>query len=768
MFPSEPLPEKPGAALVAAALLAMLFLAWLAVRPAAMPRPLGGDTAATEFAAARALPALRFLAQAPRPIASASNARARQYIVERLQSLELDPQVQSASAQTARVSFAGGYHVSMGVAQNIVVRIAGSAPRHASRPALLVASHYDSAPDRVGAADACSSVAAMLETLRALQHGAPLANDVIFLFADGEKSGSLGARAFAERHPWARDVGLVLQFDAAGNSGPLLLTGARGGDGKLVAGWIEAAPLAAGTSALALLASDAPALPGGAPLDRVGPAGMRFANIEGSSGASGAFDAATLVAPATLQHAGETMLALTRHFGNLPLAGIGSANQVHFELPLVGQVHYAVDHVWAVTRLACFMLLLACCMAVKHAGLELRLLGAGAMAFALLALALALGASIMWKGFPGLHQGYDPIAGGAGARDRWYLLAYVSLGVALFIELQRLLHKAIGVPAATLGALLALVLALVLASWSMPAATYLLAWPMIGALLAHGLLQAPRVAALPHAARTAILVAGMAPAILLFAPVLQLVSTLFTAERSAMLMLALTAMLGLGSTLLAALRRRFVAPLLLVACAGAVIAAAHTPQYSVATAAPNRMIYLNDAYSWKAWWVMPAEPLDAWARPFFGGAGSPRELREIYGMTRAEQWVARAPRGTVAFPEIVVFKDDDDGARRKIAFTMRSQNSAPAIELRIDGAATLRARLDGKVLSDRSADRWSMSLYGTGASAHRFEFELAPGSIARVYIEERIPGLPGGAGGPRPAHTPLTAMTVSSDMLVFR
>ena len=35
------------------------------------------------------------------------------------------------------------------------------------------------------------------ETLRALQHGAPLANDVIFLFADGDKSGALGARAFA-------------------------------------------------------------------------------------------------------------------------------------------------------------------------------------------------------------------------------------------------------------------------------------------------------------------------------------------------------------------------------------------------------------------------------------------------------------------------------------------------------------------------------------------------------------------------------------------
>lgn len=768
MLPFQPLLEKSGAAAVGAALLAMALLAWLALPAVQAPQPLGGATDATAFAASRALPALRFLAQAPRPIASDSNARARQYIVERLQSLELEPQVQSASAQKASTGAAGEYHVSLGVAHNILVRKAGNAPGHARRPALLVASYYDSAPDQLGAAGASSSVAAMLETLRALEHGAPLANDVIFLFADGEKAGALGARAFAEQHPWARDVGLVLQFDAAGNSGPLLLTGSRGGNGKLVTGWIEAAPLASGTSALALLARDAPALLKGGPLDRVGPAAMRFANIEGSSGSSGAFDAPGRVAQGTLQHTGDTMLALTRHFGNLPLAAIGSADQVYFNLPLVGQVHYTVDHVWAVTRLVCFMLFLACCMAVKHMDMELRMLGAGAIAFVLLALALAATAIALWNGLPGLHQGYAPLASGAGARDRWYLLAYVALGAALFIELQRLLHKTIGTAATTLGALLVLVLVLVLGSWAMPGATYLLAWPMMSTLLAYGLLQVPRVAALPNAARTGILVAGMAPAIVLFAPMLQLVSTLFTAERSAMLMLVLSAMLGLGTTLLASIRRRFVAPLLMLVCAGAVATATHTRQYDAEMAAPNRMSYVNDAHSWKAWWVMPAEPLDAWARPFFANTGGPRELREIYGAGSAEQWVARAPRTKVALPDIAVLADDDNGARRRIAFTMRSQNKAPTIALRVEGAATLAARLDGKVISAGSASRWSMSLHGTGASAHKVELDLAPGSSARVYIEERIPGLPDGAGGARPRHTPLSAMTVASDMLVFR
>ncbi|MES2015304.1 MAG: M28 family peptidase [Pseudomonadota bacterium] len=768
MFPYQPLLEKSSAAVALAAVLLIASLSWLALRPLQPPAPLGGDTPAAEFAASRALPVFRFLAQAPRPIASASNARTRQYIVERLQSLELEPQVHSASAQSASVGFLADARVHAGVVHNIVVRKSGSAPGHARRPALLLATHYDSAPDQIGAADAGALVAAMLETLRALQHGAPLANDVIFLFTDGEKSGALGARAFAEQHPWARDVGLVLQFDAAGNTGALLLTGARGGNGQLVDGWIAKAPLAAGSSALALLARQAPALAGG-PLDQVGPAGMRFANIEGSTGYRASFDVAAQVAPATLQHAGETMLALTRHFGNRPLADIASADQVYFTLPLVGQVHYTVKHVWALTRLVCLMFLLACCLAVKHMDMTGRALLTGAMAFLLLAFALALAALSLWKGLPGLHAGYNPIASGAGARDHWYVLAYVTLGVALFIELQRLLHKAIGSPATTLGALLVLVAALVAASWAAPGASYLLAWPLIATLLAYGLLHAPAVAALPHALRVALLVAGMTPAVLLVAPLLQQVATLFTAERSALLMLLLAAMLGMGSTLLAATRRRFVAPLLLLACVGAVVTAQGTRQYDADMARPNRMTYLNDATSWKAWWVMPAEPLDAWSRPFFAEAKlGPRELREVVGMTRAEQWVARAPARKVAYPDIVVLKDDTGGGRRQVVFTLRSQNDAPTIDVRVEGADTLAARLDGKLLTERLARTWKLSLHGTGSAIHTVELDLSPDTIARVYVEERIPGLPGGLGGARPAHTPLTEMTVSSDMLVFR
>ncbi len=119
---------------------------------------------------------------------------------------------------------------------------------------------------------------------------------------------------------------------------------------------------------------------------------------------------------------------------------------------------------------------------------------AGAMGFVMLVLALASIAITLWNGWPGLQESYDPRA--AGTRDRWFLLAYVALGSALFIELQRQMHKALGTPAVTLGTLAVLLAALLAASWLLPAASYLLAWPLMAALAVYCLLQLPGAAGL--------------------------------------------------------------------------------------------------------------------------------------------------------------------------------------------------------------------------------------------------------------------------------
>ena len=112
----------------------------------------------------------------------------------------------------------------------------------------MLAAHYDSVPTGPGATDNGSGVATALETLRALKAAPPLRNDVIFLFTDGEERGLLGARAFVEQHPWAGDVGVVLNLDTRGNTGPALMLKTNDEGGWVIEEFAKATPYPMTTS----------------------------------------------------------------------------------------------------------------------------------------------------------------------------------------------------------------------------------------------------------------------------------------------------------------------------------------------------------------------------------------------------------------------------------------------------------------------------------------------------------------------------------------
>jgi hypothetical protein len=72
----------------------------------------------------------------------------------------------------------------------------------------------------LAASDDKSSVAAMLETARAIASGEPLSNDIVMIFTDGEEAGLLGASSFVAEHPGGAQGGVVLNWEATGNAGP--------------------------------------------------------------------------------------------------------------------------------------------------------------------------------------------------------------------------------------------------------------------------------------------------------------------------------------------------------------------------------------------------------------------------------------------------------------------------------------------------------------------------------------------------------------------
>lgn len=219
---------------ILSSLLALVFAACLALLSiwSLSPPAIVGNVPASEFSAARALDYLKAIAVKPHPIGSPAHAEARDYIFGELVKMGLQPQIQTTTAvqKSPAVRTRRGSAHRAATVENIVAKLEGTA----STRAVLLVAHYDAVPSSVGASDDGAAIASLLETLRALKASAPLKNDVIFLATDGEEVGLLGAIAFVEQHPWAKHVGVVLNFEARGNHGPSMMFQTSDNNGWLI------------------------------------------------------------------------------------------------------------------------------------------------------------------------------------------------------------------------------------------------------------------------------------------------------------------------------------------------------------------------------------------------------------------------------------------------------------------------------------------------------------------------------------------------------
>src|SRR5690606_41391802 len=163
----------------------------------------------TEFSTMRAFEHVRKMASEPHFVGSSAHSRTRNYIVNELQSLGIEVQTQEGYV----LDKAGV----LSLARNILARIPGSG----RGKSLVLMSHYDSAGhSSPGASDAASGVATILEGVRALlAKGEDNENDIIVLITDAEEIGLLGARLFVQKHPWAQNAGVSLNFESRGSGG---------------------------------------------------------------------------------------------------------------------------------------------------------------------------------------------------------------------------------------------------------------------------------------------------------------------------------------------------------------------------------------------------------------------------------------------------------------------------------------------------------------------------------------------------------------------
>lgn len=362
------------------ALLALVMgLVALGARlPAVIPRSAPADV----FSAERAMDDVRGLTASglPHPIGSADHARARAYVEERLRALGLEPTVQRATACTEK-----GFCAEI---ENVVARLAGEQ----AGPALMLAAHYDSVPKGPGAADDGAGVATLLEVARALRAGPPPRYPVVLLFDDGEEKGLLGARAFVDAHPSAKDVAVVLNFEARGNTGQAAMFETSAGNGWLVEAFARASERPAASSVVYALYKKLPNDTDLTIFKKAGKQGLNFAFADRVWHYHTADDTADNLSPGSLQHMGDQALATTRALLASDLATPPGSDAVYFDLFSLTLVRFGTGAARALGALS----LLACAAGVGLAVRRRRLAPLAALrglgvAVAALAAAVALG-----------------------------------------------------------------------------------------------------------------------------------------------------------------------------------------------------------------------------------------------------------------------------------------------------------------------------------------------------------------------------------------
>lgn len=380
----------------------------------------------TEFSAGKALLQLKEITKKPHFTGFPEHNIARNYLVAELEKLGLPVEIQEQMAVNKKWRAATN-------TKNILARIKGSE----NGKALLLLSHYDSNPhSSLGASDAGSGVVVILEGVRAfLAKKEVPKNDIIICISDAEELGLLGANAFVNHHPWAKEVGLVLNFEARGSGGPsYMLLETNGGNKKLIEAFQEADtdyPVATSLmySIYKMLPNDTDltVFREGANID-----GYNFAFIDDHFDYHTVQDSYERMDMNSLNHQASYLMATLNYFANADLQNLKSEKDyVYFNFPYFGLVFYPFSWVIPMFWVCAVLFLVVLFMGVLKKKLTVEGITKGFFPFTFSLLTSAAVAYFGWKLLLKIHPQYNDILHGFTYNGYYYIAAFVSLTIAL-------------------------------------------------------------------------------------------------------------------------------------------------------------------------------------------------------------------------------------------------------------------------------------------------------------------------------------------------
>ena len=754
--------------LVALLLVALVIV--LVIYGQRQPQPLSVAAPLDVFAAGRAKELLKKIAEKPHPVGTAAHDAVRDYVLQQLTAMGLEAQVQKTTSINAKL----GNPVTAGTVENVIARIPGTVNHHA----VLVVAHYDSVPTGPGASDDGSAVAAILETVRALRTGPPLKNDLIVLFTDAEEAGLLGSSAFTSQHPFAKDVSVVLNFEARGSSGPVLMFETSAGNRWLIDEFAQSASYPATTS---LLYAIYKLLPNDTDLSVFKQAhlkGLNFAFVEQPTHYHTQLDNLANIDDRSLQQQGSLLLGLTKQLGNAELPAATTQDAVYFDLFNAFVVHYPES--WAIPAALAVLLVFAGVVGFGFKKRQLNFLGValGAVALVLSTALSWLIVSVIWRLVLAVHSEYRLVPWGDTYNSKLYFVSFLALTAAITVAFTALFGRRVRLLDLWVGALTCWLVLSVVTAVMLPGGSYLFTWPLLITLLPLLLTFVPRQETGSFSLkRQLVLLIGAAAGVILFVPVIRVVFAALTISSAGMVMVPVALLLGLFGPQLYLLTRRsrwLLPAALIVISVGFLIAGSLTAGFSDRHPRPDNLFYALDANNGQAVWASTDGQSDAWTSQFFSQQTKTQSLPQFFPLRSNPFRTAAAPVESLPAPAVQLLSDTKTDGLRTLQLKITSARQASVVSLGVESDKEVRGTmLNGQPINIQvppaNANKWGLRYFAVPAEGIELTLEAKSTQPLIVNVVDQTYGLPQLTNyRPRPATSMPAPLPFSDSTFVSR
>lgn len=618
------------------------------------------------------------MASVPHFVGTEAHKATREYILAQLEEMGLPAQVQDSFPQTIGINkkWSGAVQT-----KNIMAKIPGKG----SSKALLLLSHYDSAVhSAVGASDDASGVAVILETVRMyLATGKQPKNDIIILFTDAEEIGLLGASVFVNEHPWAKEVGLVLNFEARGSGGPSYMLLETNGGNKNLIEHFKAANTAYPV-ANSLVYSIYKMLPNDTDLtvfrEDGDIDGFNFAFIDDHYDYHTAQDTPGRLDANTLAHQATYLWPLLNYFSGADLDTVKSKEEsVYVTLPYIGMVSYPFSWVLPMALGLAVLFLMVIVMGILKGKLQVRRIFIGFLPIFIFLIISGLVAYFGWQLLELVYPRYTDILHGFTYNGHWYIAAFISLTIALGFPIYSRYVKNYPLENLFVAPFFLWLVINILLSFYLPGAGFFSIAIIIGSMylavyvfweqLSYRLLWfsllsipvlfvfVPLIVMFPVALGLDMLFIGTVLTALVFMILLPVLSG-FAPGKMGILFVLTSALLFIGADL--------------------------NSDYTINRKKPNSLIYVLDADQDKAYWASYDNELDDYTDQVLGPEPNKGPYDSLTASSKYNskiQWHVETAPKTIVQPTVKIWGDTIMGNNRKLNFTIAPQRSANRIDL---------------------------------------------------------------------------------------